>query len=173
MLLPPLLMMRRYGSPARLMGLHRFRMGMLAEVGAMLAVGFCGMLVWGLILLPFGIQAQEPIVPLFGSGGSALASALLVGGLFAPLVEEVVFRGFLFAGLLNVVSPVAAVLGSAALFGALHLQPFAFPVLFLLGVLLATLYYRTGSLWPSILFHFFINASAIILQFLAAQQGLL
>ncbi|MDQ4076332.1 MAG: CPBP family intramembrane metalloprotease [Chloroflexota bacterium] len=173
LLLPPLRIVARYGNPAVLLGLHRWQWQMLGEVTVMLGLGFCGMMVWGLLLYPLGIQAQEPIVPLFGEGRGALISALLVGGVLAPIVEEVVFRGFLFAGLLKFLSSVPAALGSAALFGALHLQPFAFPVLFLLGILLATLYYRTNSLWPPILMHLTINVVAILVQYLAAEQGLI
>ncbi len=173
LLLPPLLVMARHGSPLRLLGLDRFRWTMLVEVIGALGLAYCGMMVWALILLPLGVQAQEPIIQLFGQGGWALLSALLVGALMAPVVEEVVFRGFLFGGLLRLFSPVTAVLSSAALFAAVHRQLFAFPVLFLLGVLLALLYYRSRSLWAPILLHFCINSVALLGQFLLAQQGLL
>lgn len=173
LLLPPLAIMARYPQPLRLLGLDRFRWQMLVEVVVMLGVAFCGMIAWGLILLPLGLQAQQPILPLFGEGSAALIVAWVVGGVLAPLFEELVFRGFLFGGLLRLFSPTAAALGSAAFFGALHLQPFAFPVLFLLGALLATLYYRTGSLWPAILMHQAINSVALLAQYVAQQQGVL
>ncbi|MGH2545074.1 MAG: lysostaphin resistance A-like protein [Ardenticatenaceae bacterium] len=173
LLLPPLTIITRYGNAARLLGLHRFHPRMLLEGVTLLGLGFCGMILWGLVLLPLGIQAQEPIVPLFGDGLGALVSALAVGGVVAPIAEEVMFRGFLFAGLQKFLSPLAAVLGSAALFGALHLQPFAFPVLFLLGILLATLYYRTQSLWPPILMHLVVNVTAILAQYVALQPELI
>jgi uncharacterized protein len=173
MLLPPLVIIARRGNPFFLLGLDRFRPRMLAELVVALGLGFLGMMVWGIILFYFGQRAQEPIIPLFGEGLPALASAFLVGAIMAAVIEEVVFRGFLFGGLLKYVGPVWAAIGSAVLFGALHLQPLAFPALTFLGLILALLYYRTGSLWMPILMHFVVNALALLAQFVAAQQGLI
>lgn len=173
MTLPALLIMGRYGSLATRLGMQRFSGRMLAETLAMTALGFLGSMVWGLFLYQFGLQAQEPVIPLFGEGLGALASLLFVGGFVAPLLEEVLFRGFLFAGLIRPGGLWKAILLSAAIFGAIHLQPLAFPALFWLGALLALLYHRTGSLWAPILMHTIINSTAIMAQFVAAQQGLL
>lgn len=173
MVCPPLVIMARYGSPIRLMGLNRFHLSMLGQTGFMLGLSFCSMIVWGLILQPFGIQPQEPLVPLFGEGIEAFVSVFVVATILAPIVEEIVFRGFLFAGLRKHFHFSIAALLSGAIFGGIHLQPFAFPVLFLLGALLAWLYERTKSLWAPILMHFCINALAVIAQYVAASQGLI
>ncbi len=172
LLLPPLVVMSRYGNSVSLLGLDRFRPVMLLETIVALGLGFLGTFAWGLVVFfVFDRPAQEPILPLFGEGLGAFLSAFLVGAVLAPVVEEVVFRGFLFGGLRRAVHPVAAAVGSSAIFGALHLQPLAFPALFLLGVLLALLYHRTGSLWPPILMHFCVNALGLVAQYLATQQG--
>jgi membrane protease YdiL (CAAX protease family) len=173
MSLPPLLIMSRYGKPITIMGLNRFDLLMLLETAIALGFGFCGMIIWGLFLLRFGIQAQEPIVPLFGDGKEALISVFVVGAILAPMIEELVFRGFLFAGLRKQYRLSTATIVSGAIFGAIHLQPFAFPPLFLLGVILALLYERTGSLWAPILMHFCVNALALIAQYIAHSQGLI
>ena len=173
MSLPPLLIMSRYGKPTLIMGLNRFDFLMLLETAIALGLGFCGMIIWGLFLFPFGIQAQEPIVPLFGDGKEALISVFVVGAILAPIIEELVFRGFLFAGLRKQYQLSTATVVSGAIFGAIHLQPFAFPPLFLLGVILALLYERTGSLWAPILMHFCVNALALIAQYAAQSQGLI
>ncbi len=173
MVLPPLFIMRRYGRLVTLLGLNRFHWRMLLETMLAIALGFSGSILWGLFLLPFGLRAQEPIVPLFGQGIGSFLAVFAVGAILAPIVEEVVFRGFLFAGLRKYLNLRIAVLASGALFGALHFQLYAFPVLFLLGVLLALLYYRTGSLWMPILMHFCINAVAIVAQYFALQNGLI
>ncbi len=173
MIAPPLLIMKRYGSPWVLLGLNRASAFMLLQVIFMLGISFCSMIIWGLILLPFGIQAQEPVVPLFGRGVNGFISAFVVAAIIAPLVEEIVFRGFLFRGLASRYSLGIAVVVSGIIFGGIHLQLFAFPVLFLLGVLLALLYKITGSLWAPILMHFCINAIAIIGQYIALSQGLI
>lgn len=173
MALPPLLIMRRYGSLGQLLGLHRFEGRMLLEVVFALGLGFWGAMLWGVFLLAFGQRAQEPIVPFFGEGAWAFVSVFGVAAILAPLVEEILFRGFLFGGLRTRLSPLRAALVSGAIFGAIHLQPLAFPALFLLGVLLALLYHRTGSLWAPILMHFCINAFAVVGQFVLASEGLL
>lgn len=173
MIVPPLLIMRRYGSPWILLGLNRFNGLMLLSVMFMLGISFCSMMIWGLILLPFGIQAQEPVVPLFGDGVNGFISVFIVAAIIAPIVEEIVFRGFLFAGLAKRYHLGIAVGVSGGIFGGIHLQLFAFPILFLLGVLLALLYKQTGSLWAPILMHFCINAIAVIAQYVAMSQGLI
>ncbi len=173
MVAPALLIMRRYGSPWTLLGLNRFDWLMLLQTLFMLGLSFCSMITWGLILQPFGIQPQEPLVPLFGDGVDAFVSVFVVAAILAPIVEEIVFRGFLFAGLRQRYHLGVAAVVSGAIFGGIHLQPFAFPVLFLLGVLLALLYDRTGSLWAPILMHFCINALAVLAQYVAMSQGLI
>lgn len=173
MVLPPLFIMRRYGSLVTLLGLNRFHWRMLLETVLAIALGFSGSILWGLFLVPFGLRPQEPIVPLFGQGIGSFVSVFAVGAILAPIVEEVLFRGFLFAGLRKYLNLRVAVLASGALFGALHFQLYAFPVLFMLGVLLALLYYRTGSLLMPILMHFCINAIAIVAQYFALQNGLI
>ena len=173
MIIPPLIVMRRYGSPWVLLGLNRFNGLMLISVMFMLGISFCSMMIWGLILHPFGIQAQEPVVPLFGDGVNGFISVFVVAAIMAPIVEEIVFRGFLFGGLAKRYHPAIAVAVSGAIFGGIHLQLFAFPILFLLGVLLALLYKFTGSLWAPILMHFCINAIAVMAQYIAISQGLI
>lgn len=173
MIVPPLIIMRRYASPWALLGLNRFHGLMLVQVAFMLGISFCSMMIWGLILLPFGIQAQEPIVPLFGDGVNGFISVFVVAAIMAPIVEEIVFRGFLYGGLAKRYHPAIAVAVSGAIFGGIHLQLFAFPILFLLGVLLALLYKFTGSLWAPILMHFCINAIAVMAQYIAISQGLI
>jgi len=82
---------------------------------------------------------------------------LLLAIFVAPICEEVLFRGFLFAGLTRAMpSPYAAIL-SAFIFAAAHNDLPSFPVLFCIGLLLAFLRWRTGSLWPGILLHLLNN----------------
>jgi membrane protease YdiL (CAAX protease family) len=75
----------------------------------------------------------------------------------APVVEEILFRGALFAAL--VTSPVGkwgAVLIMAALFALLHATSDQWPivgVLFFMGIMLGLLMLRFGSLWVPIAAH--------------------
>lgn len=89
----------------------------------------------------------------------ALAGSVLI----APLCEEVFFRGFLFGGLLRGMRPVVAVALSALLFALAHGLIGSFAPLLLIGVVLAVVRWRTGSLWPGMAIHICNNALATIL----------
>lgn len=84
----------------------------------------------------------------------------------APIVEEVIFRGMLLSVLARKMPAWAAIVVSAAVFGAVHLfDPNAIavvPGLFLVGVVLAWAAIRTGDLSLPIALHSGINLFAAI-----------
>ena len=55
-----------------------------------------------------------------------------------------------------------AIVGSAALFGAAHLEPLQFPALFVFGLVAAVLATRTGRLGPGIWAHVAFNSVAVV-----------
>ena len=78
-----------------------------------------------------------------------------------PVVEEIFFRGFIFAGLASRLGAGWAAVVSAAVFSAFHLEVAVLIPIFVTGLLLAWLYQRTGSLWPGVLAHAGQNALAL------------
>ena len=52
-----------------------------------------------------------------------------------------------------------AILVTSAIFGVFHVMPHAVVNAFVIGLWLGVLAWRTGSIWPSILCHAFINGS--------------
>ncbi len=96
---------------------------------------------------------------------------LLVAVVFAPCVEELFFRGFLF-GTYREHKPLwMAYVASSLIFALLHLDPNAMNPsqmvalavgIFTLGLLLAWTYQRTGSLFPGILAHALNNAVGLV-----------
>lgn len=95
-------------------------------------------------------------------GRPAVALASLLGTVvFAPVLEEIVFRGLLFATLRRRLPwPVAAVL-SAAIFAAAHGYGAAgFGSVFVSGVLWAAAYEKTGSVLPGTAAHVANNVAA-------------
>ncbi len=100
-----------------------------------------------------------------GGLGPVLAAVLIVA--LAPLSEEIFFRGFMFGGLRRRFPLWAAAAISGAVFGLLHYTgPDSIgvvPQLAVLGILLAWLYERTGSLWPPIILHVLNNAIALVI----------
>lgn len=95
--------------------------------------------------------------------GPTLAMFLVVAGL-APCFEELLFRGFLLPVLARRMPMAGAVLASALLFGAIHLQPLGLPTLSMLGVVLGLAARRTGSLWTPVLVHACWNGSVFVLM---------
>jgi len=97
--------------------------------------------------------------------GAVLALALLVV-VAAPIVEETLFRGILFGGLRRRMSLWPAALLSGFLFALVHFQPVVLLPFLGLGVVLAVLYERSGSLLPPTVAHAAFNAMSLTAVFL-------
>lgn len=126
---------------------------------------------WAAIAHLLGWQVQPNVLPLFGEGVGGLAVALLAGGVVAPLVEELFFRGFLFAGLRERYGFRRATIVSASLFALVHFTPGVLIPIFALGVFFCLLYSETGSLWPSVIMHGIMNTLALLAAFLLQTMG--
>ena len=94
-------------------------------------------------------------------GGVLLVLLSLLALLVAPFAEELFFRGFVFVGLANRFGFWWGAVGSAAVFSLVHIEPVKIFPLFILGLLLAWVYYKTGSLWTPVLMHFLNNGIAL------------
>ncbi|MYE55062.1 MAG: CPBP family intramembrane metalloprotease [Chloroflexi bacterium] len=79
-----------------------------------------------------------------------------------PIVEEIVFRGFILAGLTLALGNIRGMIISSALFTVVHWDFDIMPIIFVSGMLIAWLYMRTGSLWPPIALHALSNAAATV-----------
>lgn len=95
---------------------------------------------------------------------------VLVLGLLVPVLEELFFRGVLFAALLGERGDKVrtAILGSAALFAAFHvlapggLSPARLVTTFLMGVVLGWLAHASGSVLPGMLLHVLHNSVIVL-----------
>lgn len=85
----------------------------------------------------------------------------LAAAVMAPLVEELLFRGYLQTSLKHHMGGTWAILVSALIFSLVHMQPLAIPGLFALGAAFGYIYDRTGSLKTNILLHLANNALAV------------
>jgi membrane protease YdiL (CAAX protease family) len=144
---------------------------------AAVALGIGMVFVGGVMtqLLAHGHPVQQDVSVMAGkvSPGMRLLLAVLVVCV-APIVEEVVFRGVLLSGLASRMRVGWAIVVSAVIFGCVHLPDFKFawypvPALILMGMLVAWLRVRTGSLWPSITLHATNNFVAAIMWLLVAH----
>jgi len=116
-------------------------------------------------LLNLVIPPPEPLA--FDRLFTGRAAALLIVSaslLLAPLVEEIVFRGYIYGVLERLWGVTPAVLGSGLLFGSIHfpqLWPGFFQMLLLclVGVVFSLARARTGTTVASIVLHFSYNAT--------------
>ena len=84
--------------------------------------------------------------------------------IMAPIGEEMVFRGFLQKFLEQHWKDITrAVLVSSLLFAMIHFNPFWTIQIYLLGVILGFLSWKTNSIIPSIILHSMNNGIAFIL----------
>lgn len=104
------------------------------------------------------------------SAGELVAALLLVAGL-VPFVEELFFRGMLYPLMQARLGPVFAIGLNALVFAAVHGVPLLIPGLFVLGIFLAYLRQRSGSIWPGVLFHAMQNSLALLLINAALAMG--
>ena len=94
----------------------------------------------------------------FSTIATDTAGIYLLTVLFAPILEEILFRGIIQKGLINKgVKPAKAIIFSALAFGIFHLNPWQTVNAFLLGLVLGVVYYKTKSLLMPILLHAFNN----------------
>ncbi|MDR7401123.1 MAG: CPBP family glutamic-type intramembrane protease [Armatimonadota bacterium] len=93
--------------------------------------------------------------------GVELAWVVVLVCVLVPVGEELYFRGLLY-GALRPHSPALATAVSAVVFAAVHQQVIHFLPILLLGVVLAVLYQRTGSLVGPMVVHGINNLVAVL-----------
>lgn len=91
---------------------------------------------------------------------------------FAPIAEELFFRGIVFNAWLREAGRIWAYVGSAALFAAIHLSLESLLPIFLLGLALAWVYQRIGNLLAPITMHATVNGISVAIA-LAVRFGVL
>jgi membrane protease YdiL (CAAX protease family) len=107
---------------------------------------------------PTGVTNDDTLL----AGDHALLAMVAVLALaFAPLTEEIFFRGFLFGGLRPRWRLIGAALISGFIFSAGHLQLSTLIPFTLVGVIFALVYARSQNLCASVAAHFAFNAIAI------------
>lgn len=116
-------------------------------------------MVWLDKLLPLSASEVTMFETMMGGGiGSWVLTCAI-----APLIEEMFFRGILLRGMLKRYAPADAMVYSAFVFGVAHLNVYQFVIAFPVGLLAASLYLRTRSLWPGIVLHAGLNTTVTMM----------
>ncbi len=133
---------------------------------------------------------------LVADGMVPLPILFLFAGVAAPVLEEIIFRGFFLAGAVRRSGTLTALIASALFFAFAHMNPSIFmpsigaegltytlpamsevistfilmPIYFMLGILLGFAFLRSNSLYPGITFHMINNNAALILLLMHLNQ---
>jgi membrane protease YdiL (CAAX protease family) len=123
-----------------------------------------GWIVAKMAIMPHQPPANSPVAV----GGAVGLFVLLVGGcLAAPIMEEFVFRCFMFRGWSeSFLGPIGAIVLTSALFGMYHTQydwPGRFWV-FLFGLILCAFRWRSNSTWLTAVVHSAVNIFLLFLS---------
>ena len=139
-------------------------------IGCGLLIGsYIIIIVHNALLFLLGVDTQgENIVELFAELDSPFWF-FIVGAVFAPLVEEIFFRGFLFQGFRERYGWITAMLISAAIFAIAHLDLVVLIPTFILGCLLAYVFHRSDSIWPGIILHFLVNSFGLLAAYFVSN----
>jgi membrane protease YdiL (CAAX protease family) len=123
--------------------------------------------------LALHIEGTQEAVQLFGTTHDrVLIIGLVILAVFiAPVVEELIFRGFVFNAFLRYAPVTVAAISSGIIFGLAHFDRAAFFPLACGGIVLAAVYYRTGSLASSMLTHGTFNAVNVVLVLATGGKG--
>ena len=164
---------RRTASPLRALRLTRpatpVPLTALLAVAA-LTFSILATFAYGFVVDRLGLEVLQPpeIEAEILFPGAAILLTLEALAVVTPLSEELMFRGFVLRGLLERIGPGPAVVATALVFGAFHLDAGTIIPIFFTGLALGWLYVKTGSLWPCIAAHAGQNALAL----LAVRAGL-
>ena len=167
---PWLLGIRRYRAKWGSLGFafpQALRSLLLPWVALLLSLSFG--VFYAIVISALGIDSLLPDpVPerVLGDGLYRIVNIALIG-ILGPAVEELFFRGFLLAALVQPLGPLRAALLGSAIFSATHGSLGVLVPFFVSGLLLSWLYLKTRSIWPPFMAHSAQNLIAIV----AISQG--
>lgn len=145
-----------------------------AAVTAVLFIPIIGLIALA-IQVALGLPLENPQLEFLAPADISwygILAMVVFGGFIVPIAEEVFFRGVLYRWMRQSLRMWPAILISSAIFGALHGDIAVGGATFVMGILLAWFYERSGSLWAPISIHIINNASKLILLYVMLASGI-
>ena len=153
-----------YKEPLSALGFTTQRVPRALLFGAVgFVVAFIGAAVVGFpVEQQFGVDPTQQALSESATEPGLFPLVFLSGIIIAPIAEEIVFRGYMYKAFRDRFKPAYAIILSAALFSIIHLEWRAALSLFVIGVVLAYVYEKTGNLMAPITVHILNNAVAFL-----------
>lgn len=115
-------------------------------------------------------EAATAISEKMMNEGNLIVNILIFGAL-AAISEELLFRSVIQKSLLKVIrNPHVAIIVTAVIFSAFHMEFYGFFPRLVLGLMLGYMFWLSGSIWSSILMHFVNNATIVVLYFINNKE---
>lgn len=134
-------------------------------------VGLIALAIQMLLGLPLENPQLDFLLPQQFNWIGAIGMVLL-GGVIIPIAEEAFFRGVLYTWMRQHAPAWMAILLSSIIFGALHGEISVAGATFVMGIILAWFYERSGSLWAPITIHILNNSIKLILLYFLLASGI-
>jgi membrane protease YdiL (CAAX protease family) len=164
-------------SPAEQFGLRKFGVWKAGVTGGLLVAAIFPLLMVATLLVQSVFRGQvkeQEVVQIFreAAGGSQrfdVFALSIVAVVLAPIVEEVIFRGYLYAVFKNWAGSLASMFFTAVLFAAVHGNVAVLPSLLILAIGLTIAYEWSGSILVPIAMHASFNATQLALMVLSVN----
>lgn len=157
----------RYHDEITTLGLHKGRLGRNIGIGVL-----AGPLIWlTLILLNYLLTPligegpiEQPLLARVQHARNVLAYLVVFAsaGLLAPVSEEIFFRGFAYTILKRHYNMSKAIVITNLLFVFVHISPWWFIQIFIVGVMMTVIYEYSQSLITAIVAHSVVNVLSIV-----------
>ena len=125
-------------------------------------------IIYGVVFL--GLFGEPSVYTDLGttweSGWIDVALLMTAVAIVTPIAEELMFRGYILDSIRRIHGDWPAIIGSAILFGLVHINPFLVGQAFIGAVIYGWIRIRTGSLLPSIACHMMWNIMALSVTYL-------
>lgn len=145
-----------------------------AGITAILFIPIIGLIALA-IQIALGLPIENPQLDFLAPqdiNWSGILAMVVFGGFIVPVAEEIFFRGVLYRWMRQSLKIWPAIIISSLIFGLMHGDIAVAGATFIMGIILAWFYERSGSLWAPITIHIINNATKLVLLYVMIASGI-